>query len=96
MLPFNVDKNWYERYWLTDRKRRTRRPVIRPLARLVVFIVNNFADLVIRWVKTRRQLARDRDLISRLSDRELWDMGIVRSEIPRILNGPFGREWDWR
>ena len=96
MLPFIVDKNWYQRYWLTERKRPRRRPVIRPLLKLAAFMVNERADLLIRWVKTRRQQARDRQLINNFSDRDLRDIGLSRTDLPAVLNGTYRRDQDWR
>jgi uncharacterized protein YjiS (DUF1127 family) len=96
MLPFIVDKDWYQRYWLPERKRPRRRPVIRPLLRLVAFTLNDRAELMVRWVRTLRQQARDSQLINNFSDRDLRDIGLSRSDIPAILNGTYRLDQDPR
>jgi hypothetical protein len=39
MFPFEVDPGWYNRYWLTDRPRRRRKPSHAGLASLAVLMV---------------------------------------------------------
>jgi uncharacterized protein YjiS (DUF1127 family) len=43
------------------------------------------------WV-TRRQQGRDAALLRALSDRELWDLGLGRSDISRVANGTYRRD----
>ena len=38
MIPFNVDKDWYERYWYSEHKDRVRRPMHRPFAGMVTVV----------------------------------------------------------
>lgn len=88
MIPFNVDKNWYERYWLTEPG--TPRPP--PLIRLLAWAFRHAripAAAVVAWIKLRRQRARDHDMLLRFSDRELWDLGLSRSDIPSVILGTY-------
>jgi uncharacterized protein YjiS (DUF1127 family) len=43
------------------------------------------------WV-ARRQLARELNDLYRLSERELWDMGLSRSDFPAIEKGVYRRD----
>lgn len=43
------------------------------------------------WV-TRRQQRRDAALLRAFSDRELWDLGLGRSDISRVVNGTYRRD----
>jgi uncharacterized protein YjiS (DUF1127 family) len=43
------------------------------------------------WV-TRRQRQRDARLLGDLSDRELWDLGLGRSDISRVAKGTYRRD----
>jgi uncharacterized protein YjiS (DUF1127 family) len=43
------------------------------------------------WTE-RRKRARDRQVLADFSDRELWDIGISRSDIPGVLAGTFHRD----
>ena len=43
------------------------------------------------WV-TRRQQRHDAALLRTLSDRELWDLGLGRGDIPRVVNGTYRRD----
>jgi uncharacterized protein YjiS (DUF1127 family) len=43
------------------------------------------------WV-TRRQRGRDAALLRALSDRELWDLGLGRGDISRVVNGTYRRD----
>jgi len=42
--------------------------------------------------ETRRQQRRDAALLRTLSDRELWDLGLGRGDIPRVVNGTYRRD----
>jgi uncharacterized protein YjiS (DUF1127 family) len=56
---------------------------------------DGLADLIRDWKRTRAQKALERQTIkelSRLSDRELHDLGIGRSDIGSIARGTFHRE----
>jgi uncharacterized protein YjiS (DUF1127 family) len=50
-----------------------------------------FARLATAWAE-RRKLARDRRTLTDFSDRQLWDIGISRSDIPAVLAGTFHRD----
>jgi uncharacterized protein YjiS (DUF1127 family) len=39
-----------------------------------------------------RQRQREAQQLSAFSDRELWDLGLGRSDLPRIANGSFRRD----
>ena len=39
MLPFAVDPEWYDTYWLTERPHRKRQPLRTDMARLAVVVV---------------------------------------------------------
>jgi uncharacterized protein YjiS (DUF1127 family) len=41
---------------------------------------------------TRRQQRRDAALLRSLSDRELWDLGLGRGDISRVVNGTYRRD----
>ncbi len=88
MIPFNVDRNWYERYWLTEPG--TPRPP--PLIRLIAWALRHvriFGAKVVAWIKRHRQRARDQDILLGFSDRELWDLGLSRSDIPGVVMGTY-------
>ncbi|WP_428537092.1 DUF1127 domain-containing protein [Rhodopila sp.] len=87
MLPFIVDKDWYQRYWLTERKPPQPRPRLRPALSRAAF--SDLADQVVRWIKTRRQQARDLQTLNGFNDRDLRDIGLTRHDIPGILNGTY-------
>ncbi len=40
----------------------------------------------------RRQQRRDGALLRTLSDRELWDLGLSRGDISRVVNGTYRRD----
>jgi uncharacterized protein YjiS (DUF1127 family) len=42
--------------------------------------------------EARRDRARNASKLSALSDRVLWDMGLSRSDIPRIAKGTYRRD----
>ena len=62
----------------------------------------NFANNVSRWPlrlsrlgaywKGRRERARQIQELFGSSDRELWDMGLSRSDLREIVNGTYRRE----
>ena len=39
MFPFDVDPDWYDRYWMTDRPQPRRRSFSRSLTRFAVVVV---------------------------------------------------------
>jgi uncharacterized protein YjiS (DUF1127 family) len=41
---------------------------------------------------TFRQKRSDAALLRTLSDRELWDLGLGRGDIPRVVNGTYRRD----
>ncbi len=41
---------------------------------------------------TLRQKRRDEALLRTLSDRELWDLGLSRGDIPRVVDGTHRRD----
>jgi uncharacterized protein YjiS (DUF1127 family) len=43
------------------------------------------------WAARRKRARELRDL-HRFSDRELWDVGLSRSDLPAIANGTYRRE----
>jgi uncharacterized protein YjiS (DUF1127 family) len=43
------------------------------------------------WM-SRRQRERDARLLRSLSDRELWDLGLGRSDISRVAKGTYRRD----
>lgn len=43
------------------------------------------------WV-ARRQRARDTAALEAFTDRELWDLGLSRSDLPRLTDGTFRRD----
>ena len=88
MLPFIVDKHWYERYWLTEPGASRRHPLIRLIAWALRHARVPAATLV-AWINLRRQRARDRDILLGFSDRELWDLGLSRSDIPGVVLGTY-------
>ena len=44
-----------------------------------------------RWAAQRRR-RRDAAVLLSFSDRELWDLGLSRSDIPRIVDGTYRRD----
>ncbi|WP_428490903.1 hypothetical protein [Rhodopila sp.] len=94
MLPFIIDQDWYQRHWLTERKRPKPRPRLRPALQRVAFFLDHLADQAIRWVRIRRQHARDSETLNRFNDRDLRDIGLTRLDIPAILNGTHRRYQD--
>ena len=40
----------------------------------------------------RRRIAREASTLLRFSDRELWDIGISRGDIPAVMDGSFHRD----
>ncbi|MCO5129422.1 MAG: DUF1127 domain-containing protein [Xanthobacteraceae bacterium] len=44
---------------------------------------------IIRMINSFREYRRNLDELSRLSDRELADIGIERSDIPRVASGSY-------
>ncbi len=44
---------------------------------------------IIRMINSFREYRRNFDELSRLSDRELADIGIERSDIPRVASGAY-------
>jgi uncharacterized protein YjiS (DUF1127 family) len=50
-----------------------------------------FTRFAATWAE-RRKLARDRQVLADFSDRELWDIGISRSDVPSVLAGTFNRD----
>lgn len=70
-----------------------RRPAeitVRPL-RLPRVAVSALARAAVAAVLTWRRRARERDLLSRMSDRELEDIGIARADADREATKPFWR-----
>jgi uncharacterized protein YjiS (DUF1127 family) len=47
--------------------------------------------IVAAWIKRQRQ-AREMQALYRFNDRELWDIGLGRSDLPAIENGTFRRD----
>jgi uncharacterized protein YjiS (DUF1127 family) len=45
----------------------------------------------VAWVARRRRASEMRDLY-RFSDRELWDVGLSRADLPAIARGRYRRE----
>jgi uncharacterized protein YjiS (DUF1127 family) len=50
-----------------------------------------FSRLATAWAD-HRKLARDRQILNDFNDRQLWDIGISRSDIPAVLSGTFHRD----
>ncbi|MFL5279426.1 MAG: DUF1127 domain-containing protein [Rhodopila sp.] len=50
-----------------------------------------FSRLAAVWAD-QRKLARDRQILNDFNDRQLWDIGISRSDIPAVLSGTFHRD----
>jgi uncharacterized protein YjiS (DUF1127 family) len=50
-----------------------------------------FARLGARWA-ARRKVARDLRQLDLCTDRELWDMGLSRSDFPAIIRGTYRRD----
>jgi len=42
------------------------------------------------WAAYRRR-GQDRAVLNSLSDRELWDLGLSRSDIPSVIDGSYRR-----
>ena len=49
------------------------------------------AGLGARWA-ARRRTARDLRQLDLCTDRELWDMGLTRSDFPAIIKGVYRRD----
>jgi uncharacterized protein YjiS (DUF1127 family) len=43
------------------------------------------------WLARRRH-AREAEVLHAFSDRELWDLGLSRSDIPGIIDGTYRRD----
>jgi uncharacterized protein YjiS (DUF1127 family) len=50
-----------------------------------------FERLAAAWV-ARREVARGLRQLHRCTDRELWDMGLSRSDFPAIIKGTYRRD----
>jgi uncharacterized protein YjiS (DUF1127 family) len=50
-----------------------------------------FERLAAAWA-ARRETARGLQQLHRCTDRELWDMGLSRSDFPAIIKGTFRRD----
>jgi uncharacterized protein YjiS (DUF1127 family) len=44
------------------------------------------------FVAARRRRAQDADVLHAFSDRDLWDLGLSRSDIPGVISGTYRRE----
>jgi uncharacterized protein YjiS (DUF1127 family) len=103
LRAFQVDRKWYEAYWLQPTKkasgRRTANEFERTLAWLdtwsgrIRWLCQVFSASPQEWLrrgrlalKRSRERARLREHLYGLSDRELEDMGIHRSEIECIVS----------
>jgi uncharacterized protein YjiS (DUF1127 family) len=49
-------------------------------------------DRISAFWAARRERAQQSEVLFRFSDRELWDLGLSRSDIPGILNGSYRRD----
>jgi len=73
----NLSSNTY----LLDATRQTARPA-------GVWLTGMFHRLRASWVQ-RRAVERQMQELYRSSDRELWDMGLSRSDLPEIAKGTY-------
>ena len=64
-------------------------PVVRATGAWLA-LQSEFGRLGASW-RTRRQRARELRELAALSDRELWDLGLGRSDLPAIANGAYRR-----
>jgi uncharacterized protein YjiS (DUF1127 family) len=91
MIPFIVNKNWYEKYWLSEDKSPGRRSVVRALIRAAINLYQERTASV-AWINLHRQRARDLEMLLTFGDRELWDLGLNRADIPRVVAGTYRRD----
>jgi uncharacterized protein YjiS (DUF1127 family) len=56
------------------------------------WLSTQYQDLRASWGR-RRALARQMRELYQSSDRELWDMGLSRSDLPQIAKGTHRREF---
>nr|WP_294526838.1 DUF1127 domain-containing protein [uncultured Rhodopila sp.] len=49
-------------------------------------------DRFVRARAERRRRARDFQALSESTDRQLWDMGISRADVPSVVNGTYRSE----
>lgn len=50
-----------------------------------------FQHMATIWLARRRH-AREAEVLHAFSDRELWDLGLSRSDIPGIIDGTYRRD----
>ena len=58
---------------------------------LGLWLSKRYRRLRAAWTE-RRILARQMEELYRSSDRELWDMGLSRSDLPEIAKGTYQRD----
>ncbi len=53
------------------------------------------AQSIDAWLDARERAAADRDLLARMSDRELKDIGIDRGSASAVAEGAWKRDYPW-
>ena len=68
-----------------------RLPVARDATQWLAWLQARLGRLDAAWADRRKRAREVRDLY-RLSDRELWDVGLSRSDLPAIARGMYRRD----
>jgi uncharacterized protein YjiS (DUF1127 family) len=80
--------NLSENAWLMSA---TQKQAIHPASNVLSRIQASLYRISVLWAK-RRQRTREAEVLFTFSDRELWDVGLSRSDIPGIIQGTYRRD----
>jgi uncharacterized protein YjiS (DUF1127 family) len=50
------------------------------------------AGRIVAYLVSRRRRIQDAEVLHSFSDRDLWDLGLSRSDIPGIISGAYRRD----
>ena len=80
--------NLSEDAWLISS---SQKQAIHPASAVLSRLQAGFHRVAALWAM-RRQRTREAEVLYTFSDRELWDVGLSRSDIPGIIQGKYRRD----
>jgi uncharacterized protein YjiS (DUF1127 family) len=80
--------NLSENAWLISS---SQKQAINPASAFLSRLQAGFHRIAVLWAM-RRQRTREAEVLYTFSDRELWDVGLSRSDIPGIIRGTYRRD----
>jgi uncharacterized protein YjiS (DUF1127 family) len=80
--------NLSEDAWLISS---SQKQAIHPASAFLSRLQTGLHRIATRWAR-RRQRAREAEILYTFSDRDLWDVGLNRSDIPGIIQGTYRRD----